>query len=73
MKIEVLAMFSNIYIFHTYLHHIVESSDRVMVLYLEDKHELRSVSCSIHCSDGRRYIIRLGGGGGGGSSKSEDN
>ena len=36
------------------------------MLYLEDKHELRSVSCSIHCSDGRRYIIRLGGGGGGG-------
>ena len=35
------------------------------MLYLEDKHELRSVSCCIHCSGGRRYIIRLGGGGGG--------
>ena len=35
------------------------------MLYLEDKHELRSLSCCIHCSGGRRYIIRLGGGGGG--------
>ena len=34
------------------------------MLYLEDKHELRSLSCCIHCSGGRRYIIRLGGGGG---------